>query len=202
MIPRAYDIALLPTARVTERAVSTSEKLREQAVRFTLHPTGPFPHLSLYMVSLSDRVIASVVERLSRIAQETPKLVLTATEYSQGRGYLSVAYGRLVTLDALQMTVITAVNPLRDGLMSDDAVRLQVSTGIQRENLERYGYVDVGSLFRPHVTLTRFELETVHAVSELPDLKQFTGVFSELGLFELGDSGTCVRKVSSMALSN
>jgi len=197
----AYDIVILPTADLAFKALDISAWLEARGVRFTLSKAGPFPHVSLYMVQLPDVAVSEAVARLPQIAGRTGSLTLTATDYSQSRGYLSVSYARLPSVDALQDQVITAINPLRDGLMEHDVERLQTATGVMRTNLEQYGYMYTKALFQPHLTLTRFTDENEVSTEGFPDPATLSGRFLELGLFELGDNGTCIRKVAGFALT-
>jgi len=100
------------------------------------------------------------------------------------------------------MDVISAINPIRDGLRENDKARLMSATGELRENLEKYGYRGVGELFRPHMTFTRFANGRAIDVSSLPDSHEFSGEFLTLGLFEMGDNGTCVRKIAEYKLGD
>lgn len=197
----AYDIVILPTTDLATKVVNASARLETNGVRFTLSKTGPFPHVSLYMVQLPETAVSEAMARLMQVAGRTGSLTLTATDYSQGRGYLGISYARLPSTDALQDQIISAINPLRDGLMEDDVERLQAATGVTRTNLEQYGYVYAKALFRPHLTLTRFTDENEVSAEGLPDPTTFSGRFLELGLFELGDNGTCIRKVAGFALA-
>lgn len=98
------------------------------------------------------------------------------------------------------MTVVNAINPIRDGMRVKDIARLPETTGIVRENLEKYGYRGVGELFRPHMTLARFAESKEIDVSVLPDIDELSGQFVKLGLFEMGDNGACVRTLAEFNL--
>lgn len=103
-------------------------------------------------------------------------------------------------LDALQMAVIRAINPLRDGLLQNDKARAQKASGQILDNFTRYGYPAVGELFRPHLTFTRFVEDTAIPTDNLPRLNEFNGVFPKLGLFRLDNNNACVRKLAEIEL--
>lgn len=144
--------------------------------------------------------LLKVQEILSDIADHTQKFSLVATRYDQTEGYIDVEYHR-EALVSLQNEVLGAVNPLRDGLRDNDKARLADATGAIRENLETYGYRGVGESFRPHITFTRFADNKIVDTSELPPVGDFNGAFDKLGLFEMGDNGTCVRKIVEFPLT-
>jgi hypothetical protein len=197
------DIVLLPAPELAAKAVVASQQLQSQGTHFTLAPAGPFPHASLYMTQLQTDRLAAVQKLLAAIAASTPVQSLVATSYYQSKGYLDPNYQRTPELDTLQMAVVHAINPVRQGAMREnDKARLTDATGLAKENLETYGYVNVGELFRPHLTLTRFLDETpVDTAALLPAATEFSGQFTRLGLFEMGTNGTCVREIGSWELA-
>jgi hypothetical protein len=74
-------------------------------------------------------------------------------------------------------------------------------SGEARENMERYGYDEIGGLFRPHITLTCFtqrDLET--DITPLPSASEFDDTASRLALFEMWENGTCTKPVATFPL--
>lgn len=194
------DIVILPSDELANRAVAMSADLQKFNSLFQLSPTGPFPHASLYMTQLKVDDLEKAKEILASIAANTSLLDLTATRYDQAEGYIDADYARIDLLNQLQMTVVEAINPIRDGLRENDKARLLTTTGKVRENLEKYGYRGVGELFRPHMTFTRFADGQAIDTSVLPRPSEFSGQFIKLGLFEMGDNGTCIRKIADFNL--
>jgi hypothetical protein len=153
------------------------------------------------MTQLKNADVEEAIRLLTTIATTTAPLSLIADTYSQEEGYIDANYVRTPELDTLQMTVIDAINPIRDGMRDKDKARLPLLKGVARENLERYGYRGVSELFRPHITLTRFVSGGKIDASGLPLARDFSGFFSKLGLFEMGDNGTCIRKIIEFGLT-
>lgn len=194
------DIVILPSDELARVAIAFSERLQQFNTLFTLKEGAYFPHASLYMTQIKVADLDKVKELLSSIAAGIPQLDLIASGYYQAEGYIDPNYTRTKTLDQLQMTVVNAINPIRDGMREKDKARLASTSGKIRENLEKYGYRGVGDLFRPHMTLTRFADGQPIDESSLPDIHRFDGKFIKLGLFEMGDNGTCVRKIADFKL--
>jgi hypothetical protein len=195
------DIVLLPAADLAEKAIAASQQLASRhKTLYTLQQDGCFPHLSLYMAQLKVADMDKVEELLRANAADTPPLTIRATGYVQKDGYIDADYARTDALAQLQMAVISVLNPIRDGLRAKDQARLATATGKVRENLQKYGYRGVGELFRPHLSLTRFADGQPIDVSELPEPHHFDGQCTRLGVFEMGDNGTCVRKLAEFDL--
>ncbi|MGD8373524.1 MAG: DUF1045 domain-containing protein [Candidatus Woesebacteria bacterium] len=195
------DIVMLPSEELTQKAVAASKSLQQHGALFELNAaTGPFPHASLYMTQLKTEDLDKAKEIIAGIAAKTPVFNLVATRYVQEEGYIDPDYERTDELADLQMKVVNAINPIRDGMRAKDIARLPETTGIVRENLEKYGYRGVGELFRPHMTLARFAVGKKIDTSVLPPASELSGQFIKLGLFEMGDNGTCVRKIAEFEL--
>jgi len=55
-------------------------------------------------------------------------------------------------------------------------------------------------LYAPHLTFTRFKSDHPEIVESLPPKEDFGGTYIAIGLFEMGDNGTCVKKVGAWEL--
>jgi len=194
------DIVILPEETISAEAMRLSDNLKQHGTYFTLKDGEYYPHASLYMTQLKVSDLDRVCEILADIASKTPSLAMNAREYHQEAGYIDVEYERFTLVDELQMTVVNAINPIRDGMREKDKARLLTSTGLEHDNVERYGYRSIGELFAPHLTLTRFTQNEPISTGSLPNLNTFSGKFVKLGLFEMGDNGTCVRKIAEFKL--
>ncbi|HEX9153867.1 MAG TPA: hypothetical protein VF809_03540 [Candidatus Saccharimonadales bacterium] len=197
------NIVLLPSDELAQKAVAASKSLQAYGALLELNAiTGPFPHVSLYMTQIKDSDLAKIGEVLTSLAKATSSLSLQAIVYHQEVGYIDVEYARFAALDQLQMIVINAINPLRDGLREKDKARLATATGLEHDNIVKYGYRSVGDLFAPHLTFTRFTDNKEIDTSTLPEIAEFGGQFAKLGLFEMGDNGTCIRKIAEFELGS
>ena len=194
------DIVMIPDADITNRVVSLSEQLGKNETYFTLKEGEYYPHASLYMVQLDMSKIDEIKERLSNVAANSSKVTLTPKEYHQEWGYVDVEYDREPIVDQLQMDVVHALNPIRDGLRQKDIDRLPEAVGLERENILTYGYRSIGEKFAPHITITRFVDRKDIDLTKLPDLSIMNATFSKIGIFEMGENGTCVRKLAEFNL--
>jgi len=200
------DIVLLPEEGLTEKAISASQLLAIHDALFTLEIGKFYPHMSLYMFQLNDNDIPKVEAVLSDIAKTFQSIQGKATTYSLGEGsavgYVDPEYEVTDELQSLQSKVIKAINPIRAGMRESDIAKMQDATGVKLENLKKYGYPAIGTLFRPHVTLTRLNGYKPEVLSLLPEISMFSGDFDRIGLFEMGPNGTCIRKIMEYGLSS
>ena len=190
------DIVMIPDADIANSTILLSNQLANRETYFTLKDGEYYPHVSLYMVQLDMDIINEIKDRLSSVAANTSKITLNPKEYHQDWGYVDVEYEREARSDALQMEVVHALNPIRHGLRQKDIDRLPEATGIERENILTYGYRSVGEKFAPHITITRFADRKDIDLTVLPDISTFEATFSKIGIFEMGENGTCIRKIA------
>lgn len=191
----SYDAVILPDEKLSEQAILASQRLASLGGTYTLEFDRFFPHISLFMLQLKDKDIDTAISLLNGIANKLDSLNLKSSKFTQSYTYFDVGYERNIQIDSLQQQVIAKLNPIRDGVHDKYKVRMLEATGLELENFQNYGYKYIGELFRPHITLTRFNETQASAESLLPELKTFDGSFTKLGLFEVGDNGTCVRKI-------
>lgn len=198
------DLVLLPESSLAEKAVAASQALARLDSKFTLDNKNFYAHMSLYMCQLDEADIPKVEELLQAIAAKTPPYTAPATRYDLGtgysEGYIDAEYEATEQMHAIQMSVIEAINPVRAGMRDKDIAKMEDATGVKLENLKTYGFPSIGELFRPHMTLSRLQEYKPDAVDSLPELAEFDGTFDRLGLFEMGDNGTCVRKLAEIPL--
>jgi hypothetical protein len=191
------DVVLLPTEYTEDLAIKCSKLLNEKfGSKSVLKKNEIFPHLSLYMFNLSEGDINLAKSELDKIAKNVSIIKTNALKYNvaegYGVGYTDVEYPATETMRELQEKVIDVFDKVRSGMREKDKAKMENATGEKLENLKRFGYPAIGKHFRPHITLTRLNEYLPEAVRELPDIDEFNTEFNRLGLFEMGDNGTCI----------
>ena len=198
---KVYDVVILPAASVQTIAEETSEEFERLGSLFTLKQGECYPHVSLYMLQLDTDSVEAVKNRLAAIASSTAPLHLRVTRYWQAMQFFDAEYEKSNEIGLLQEEVVSALNPLRDGMRPKAVEHMKEAVGLAFENFQKYGWDTIGELYRPHLTLTRFTRDQDIDSLSLPDIGMFTGSFNSIGLFEMGDNGTCVHKVAEFELS-
>jgi hypothetical protein len=200
MESKPYDVVLLPEERLMAGAITLSNDLEKLSTYFTLGYETYLPHLSLYMLQLNENGLKKAISLLPIIAKETDAIEAITADYHYESNYIDVEYVKSKELVVLQEKIIDKLNPIRDGLREKDKIRLVDAVGETRKNIINYGYRSVGNLFNPHLTFTRFKDNQEHTLKSLPVKESFDGKYTVLGIFELGDNGTCVRKIQTWDL--
>jgi 2'-5' RNA ligase len=200
MESKEYDVVLIPEQSLAQNAMELSKGFESYGTRFILDQKNFYPHLSLYMLRLSAEGLQEALASLNVIASNAAAITATAFHYHYTKEYLDIEYTKSTELTVLQEEIITALNPIRNGLRENDKIRLLTATGEERENILNFGYRSVGDQFHPHLTFTRFNNPQEGILETLPSTHIFTGTYISLGIFEMGENGTCVNPVESWAL--
>ncbi|GES15854.1 hypothetical protein Amac_094520 [Acrocarpospora macrocephala] len=206
-----YDAVLLPPEAVNAGSIRLSEWCASQTpAEFTLKAGELYPHISLYMANFTPADLDSARDELRLISKSMPEIPLAADHFSgNDQGMFELFYRKTEAVTRLQESIIERLNPLRTGLRLRDPVgrvladhRLSAPP-TARANLDRYGYDEIGDLFRPHITMTRFR-ERGHQIAAdlLPPPESFTAVYRTLALCVMGEHGTCTEIVETFELAS
>jgi hypothetical protein len=152
------------------------------------------------MLQLKTEDLSKVSDELFKIVGTVMQLQLKANQYNHTLGYIDAEYEKAPGLLGLQTEVIQALNPIRSGIREKDTAHMLEAKGLALKNFQTYGYPHVGELFRPHMTLGRLHTNDNAALEVLDSITEYTGSFVKLGLFEMGDNGTCIRKLGEWPL--
>jgi hypothetical protein len=195
-----YNIVLLPGKDIENKAIAASKKLEQFGTLFTLEIGKFYPHVSVYMVQLRSDDLPKVEQTLAEIAATTEPINLNSSKYYQVKNFIDADYNKPAKLTELQMSIVNAINPIRDGLRENDKERMKEATGLALENFRQYGWNTIGELYRPHLTLTRFIQAVESPEAVLPNPSEFNGLFPKLGLFAMGENGTCIKQLAEFNL--
>ncbi|MDP9844854.1 hypothetical protein J2853_004065 [Streptosporangium lutulentum] len=206
-----YDAVLLPGADVNARSVRMSEWCTELApTEFVLRADGLYPHISLYMANFASAQLGAVLEELGQVSERTSEIPLEADRFAgNDQGMFELFYRKTEAITRLQEEIIAGLDPLRVGLRERDPVgrvladhRL-VAPPVARANLDRHGYDEIGELFRPHITVTRFQRRDQRVPPDLlPPAESFDEVYRTLALCVMGEHGTCTEVVETFELAS
>ena len=200
---KGYNIAIIPTPAVNHDAELISEFISsKEEVCFVLDQATRFPHISLYHVALEEASIKKVSASIRRITESFGAFKLASKGYHLLEGkWIDVSYELDSPLLKLHTTVLGAVAPLRVR-KSDVAMKEQWSDAspARQENLELYGWSEARDLFRPHLTLTRLRGRVGEDFLETFPAKDFSFEAHTIGLYELGEYGTCTKLLAEYTL--
>lgn len=185
------NVILLPDNNTSQKLIGLSERVASKVnVRYKLDRTDRPPHLSLYSALYPLHNLDKVRLAMEELAALANGVEVELNGYSVFSGYLFYDAVRSSRLMELHELVVDTLNPLRDGLISEDQKRLFGLTKDQEAAISKYGYVSVKDTFMPHVTLACLSdfNQTEEAVKVLPkEVLTFTPTSLSLVPFDLED---------------
>lgn len=151
------NICVIPNDQVGQDCVDISQSLKSDKTAFVLGD-GKFAHMTVFMARFGNDKVNDVVRSVRDTLANEKSLQCEHTGYFMTEGrYLEISYRRSKEFTALHENLINAVSGLRinpgdpyeEGYFTPYTVE-------QQQNAKETGYDLARTLFRPHITLTRY----------------------------------------------
>lgn len=161
----------------------------------------PFAHLTLYMARFKRSEIGYVYDTFTSLRTLLRRQFVVHSGYVVTTGnYYEISYARTPALMTSHEMVKKSLSACR---YSSGSPVTENYFGIysdgQRINAKEWGYDLVGTLYRPHVTLTRFR--SAPESEALPRAQSdLSFMATRVGLFEADDSGAARQLVAAVDL--
>lgn len=203
MKSKSINIVLLPSKEVSKKSIKISKDIKRSGGIFVLDDKNFFTHISIYMLEVPIKNISKIKTALKNLTENTKPLKIIATNYRKNpTGYIDIEYKKSKNILDLQKEIIEIINPYRENILREqDKNRLASLPTPQQKILKKYGYRSIGKYFSPHITFSRIKkLENLENILLKEDMNEFSFEAKEIGLFELGENGTCVKPIKIFKL--
>jgi 2'-5' RNA ligase len=203
---KRFNIALIPNKELFEYAIKISNNLSKLGkYLFILDGKNYFPHITVYSPEFPKRNLNKIIKNVEKVSKNFKPFQIKFTECKFVDDYAGIDVQSSKQIYSLHEKIIDCLNSLREGVLRDKYKNKDVLinfTKKQINNIEKYGYPDVKELYIPHLSLIRFG-KNIPSVLE----KKFrwdiqSSVVDKIGIFEMGDYGTCIRLVKEFELGN
>ncbi len=198
---KRYDIVVIPPKEIAEQAIQLSQALAPLGSFFVLDGVTLHPHISLYHVPLEEQMLPRVIETLGKIATTTAPFILEQGTYYPEQGiWVGVRYVADKAILDLHTAIIEATKGYR--VIEDDArykSRWSELESRERKNIQDCGWAHAFTSYSPHISFTKLQAPRADVLAHLPQ-RDFSFLADHIGLYELGDNGTCVRLVADFRL--
>lgn len=147
-----------------------------------------FPHITLYSVVIPNKNIGTAIKMVSQVAAQTNKLGLVAESPQKGyEGFIIQLITPSPTLSHLHQSIVTALNPLREGLMAQSFVSQKHLSAQAKINIKKYGHANTMESFEAHLTVIRYQKEhaALTALSNL-DIPISPVSFDHISIYKWG----------------
>lgn len=196
------NLAIIPPGPVASIALDLSSQALSKGGIFCLDGATRFAHMTLYMARFHRHQVATVIAESARLLHGVSQQFMRHTGYFVTAGrYYEISYARTPDLMTMHEMVAYSLAPFRyspgrphrEGYFGAYSEEQQV-------NAREWGYDLVGSMYRPHITITRFP-EFANKRPELPKASNglsFTA--SQIGIFEADELGAARRLITAFEL--
>lgn len=199
---KRYDIVIIPPRDIVKQAIEMSQALERFGSYFTLDSKMAHPHIPLYHVPFTEEVLGTVIKKLENIAANTKFFPLQQDTYYPDQGvWVGVRYVADKAIFDLHTGVIEATKRYRaeqDNMRYIE--RWPELSPERRKNIEDCGWSDAFILYSPHISFTKLKHPIEDVLAHLPH-RDFSFRADHIGLYELGQHGTCVKLVADFTLT-
>ncbi len=202
---KRLNIAFKVPGDVAKYCIELSKELSKYGdTHFVLDGTNYFPHITIYSPEFPISNINNLYKKLEMIKADS--ISFKFCQKVAGEGYVGVEFSSSKSIKDLHKKIVNMANPLREGHIIAKYKRsnyLCKCTNKQIRYINEYGYPRVMDLYKPHLSILRFKDEDLakKVLKKLIiDIDEFE--INELGVYEMGKHGTCVKLCKSHKLKN
>lgn len=196
------NVVILPDEKTSHAIIAWSELIASCfPTAYTLNGRDILPHLSLYAARYPDRNQDAIEKIVDDLVAHCEAFNVTLSGFSVFSGYIFYDAVLHKKLKALHEAIVDALNPLREGQVSDNQRQQTGLTVEQQRAIEKYGYVSVKNLYMPHISITRMvhEKDANVAISLLPT-EQMVFKVQTIAIASYAAYGTCPQPLRTFSL--
>ena len=200
MDSQSFNIAIIPPKVTADRAIAVSKVFQDRGGLFVLDGIANHPHITLYIAQLPLSNLKLVTDTLAAVLALQPTFSLHSIGYRNNTyAFIDVAYENS-DLVKLQAQLISNLNSLREGIpLPYPDEELSNMSDAERRNVELYGTRSVGETYHPHLTFTVLPQYQETALEGI-ESQDFSFIVARVGLFRLGEYGTCRQLLHTFEL--
>lgn len=206
------NIAIIPSREVAEAVIGLSQNLADNGKPgFILDGKDFIPHITCYSPEFPSRNKKKILQRLSKLTDNLKKfditfkgLIITKEDNNYG---VEVSIAKDEKIDKLHRLVIRKLNPLREGHLREkykDPEYIKKFPYAKRELMKKIllevGYPRVLEAYRPHISIISYQKDVIRKEIKLPEFNLKNMEVSEVGLFTMGEYGTCNKLIHKFEL--
>lgn len=185
------NVVILPDEKVKEVAIDFSRKVREgHQADFVLDGKTNHPHVTIYPARFPQKNVDAAIAYLKTIASRMAPFEVALGKFYNHSGFIWWNAELTNEFVHLHRAVLYQLNPLREDLVLKGFQSGKFGMD-ETYNIQNYGYSLVGSLFQPHITISRVsdQQDARRVVEEMrPRVAKFIATKIHLGV--QGEHGT------------
>ncbi|MBM3206129.1 MAG: 2'-5' RNA ligase family protein [Candidatus Staskawiczbacteria bacterium] len=192
------NICVIPSDQVGVECVNISQSLKSDGTMFVLDGETKFPHMTVYMARFSNDQIPNILKSVGGLMEGAKSFLCKHTGYFMTKGrYFEVSYEKSTPFVALHEKLISELKEYRinPGQPYEEGY-FTPYTEAQQNNAKETGYDLAHKLFRPHVTLTRYQEGKVPEINpETPPI-DLSFPLQKICVYKADDNGAVYEKLT------
>ena len=185
------NVCVIPSDEVGKQCVDISQPLKSDSTMFVLDGKGKFAHMTVYMARFANSEVANMVSAAEKALKGISIFSCEHTGYFMTAGrYLEVSYRKSkkfmglhgLLIKTLKDYRINAGNPFEEGYFTPH-------TEEQQKNAKETGYDLAYNLYRPHITLTRYNEGQVPEIFPAFPPAKLSFQLSKVCVYKADDNG-------------
>ncbi len=196
------NICVIPPWDIGEICIKFSQLLKSNNTMFVLDGKSKFPHMTVYMARFANNVMPKVLLKAGEVLRNINNFSCEHTGYYMTPGrYFEISYRKSESLMDLHESLVKKLkdhrlnhgNPFEEGYFTP-------YTEEQQKNAKETGYDLAHNLYRPHITLTRYQEGQVP--KNIPKLEITNLSFSPYSIcvYKADDNGAVYEKLDEYIL--
>ncbi len=196
------NVCIIPPEEVGKQCVAMSQSLKSDTTLFVLDGKTRFAHMTVYMARFANAQIAKVLETTENILKDVKGFYVEHDGYFMTAGrYLEVSYQKSEELMDLHKLLINNLkeyrinpgNPFEEGYFTP-------YTKEQQNNAKETGYDLAHTLYRPHVTLTRYQEKKLPKTAPILPSTELSFQANKICIYKADDNGAVYEKLGEYTI--
>lgn len=196
------NVCVIPSQDVGNKCVELSQSLKSDSAMFLLDGENKFAHMTVFMARFANSDMSNILSSIKKILKEADNFLCEHTGYFMTEGrYLEVSYRKSKEFVGLHELIINSLkdyrinpnNPFEEGYFTP-------YTQEQQKNAKETGYDLAHNLYRPHITLTRYQEGAVPETFPAFALAKLSFQISKVCVYKADDNGAVYEQLGEFTV--
>ena len=194
------NVCIIPNETVSNKCIRLSQSLKSDGTMFVLDGKTKFAHMTIYMARFANNEINNVISSVSKSLENAKSFECKHTGYFMTKGrYFEVSYEKSEEFMNLHEKIINSIKDIRinPGNPFEEGYFTPYTEG-QQKNTKETGYDLAYTLYRPHITLTRYQEGMMPSEEPNPEKVDLSFQLNKICVYKADDNGAVYEKLSEL----
>ena len=197
------NVCIIPPNLVAASCVNISQSLKSDNTMFVLDGVNRFAHMTVFMARFANSQVEGVIKATESTLTKAQSFSCEHSGYFMTAGrYFEVSYRKTKEFMDLHESLINTLKDYRinPGDPFEEAY-FTPYTAEQQKNAREIGYDLAHSLYRPHITLTRYKEGGLPETDPVIAPVELSFKLSKIGVYKADDNGAVYEKLAEFPIN-